>query len=137
MVFEDDSITLHHSNYEKESRKISLQCVNVKGKHVVEKWGLEIEIKNSNPKGVMELHQETGEALAHIVDDHERENVRMKKRVSELEVALSPQPLFLEPLSSVHLVEEPLGKSHKLDKVSQLLSSLRSFVAQVLRLEWA
>ena len=38
----------------------------------------------------MELHRETGEALAHIVDDQERENAKLKKRVAELEAALSP-----------------------------------------------
>ena len=40
IVFEDESITLHHASYEKEYINISLQCVNVKGKHLVEKWGL-------------------------------------------------------------------------------------------------
>lgn len=69
MIFEDESITLHHSNYEKESKKLSLKCISVKGKHVVRMWGLEIEIKNDNPKVVMELHWETSEALAHTVDD--------------------------------------------------------------------
>ena len=90
MVFEDKSITLHCASYEKDFRKISLQCASIKGKHVVEKWGLEIEIKNANLKGVMELHHATSEALAHTMDDLERENARLKKRVAELEVDLSP-----------------------------------------------
>jgi aspartyl/asparaginyl-tRNA synthetase len=60
---------LHRANYQKDSRKLSLQCINVKGKHVVEKWVSEIEIENANPNDVMKLHQETDEALAHTVDD--------------------------------------------------------------------
>lgn len=32
-------------------------------------WGSEIEIKIANPNDVMEIHRETGEALAHTVDD--------------------------------------------------------------------
>lgn len=81
MFFQKESITLHHPSYEKESRKLSLQYTSVKGKWVVGKWGLEIDIKNDNPKGVMELHRETGESLAYTVDDQEKENVRMKQRV--------------------------------------------------------
>lgn len=50
MVFEGDSITLHCASYEKESRNISLQHISDKEKHLVEKWGLEIEIKYTNPK---------------------------------------------------------------------------------------
>ena len=65
MVFENESITLHHTSYEKESKKLSLQCISVKEKHLLEKWRLEIEIKNVNLKGVMELHRATREALAH------------------------------------------------------------------------
>lgn len=45
MIFEDESITLQCVSYEKESRKISLQCISVKGKHVVEKQGSKIETK--------------------------------------------------------------------------------------------
>lgn len=69
MVFEYESVTLHHAHYEKESINISLQRVRVKGKHLVEKWGLEIVIKNDNPKCFMELNQATGESLAHTMDD--------------------------------------------------------------------
>lgn len=71
MVFEDESITLHCASYEKKSRNISLQCVDVKGKHIVEKWASEIETKNANPLGIMELHRETSESLAHTMDDQE------------------------------------------------------------------
>ena len=77
-VFEDESVTLHRASYQKDSRKLSLQRVSVKGKQVVEKWGLEIEIKNANPNDIMKLHQETNEALAHTMDDQGRENSRMK-----------------------------------------------------------
>jgi hypothetical protein len=56
VVFEYGSVTLHHANYQKDSKNLSLQRIDVKGKHAIEKWGLEIEIKNANPTNAMELH---------------------------------------------------------------------------------
>ena len=50
----------------------------------------------------MELHWETVEALAHTVVDKGRENSRLKLRVVELEAALIPWPLFVEPLVVEH-----------------------------------
>jgi hypothetical protein len=35
VVFEDESITLNRASYEKESKNLALQCVSVKGKHLV------------------------------------------------------------------------------------------------------
>lgn len=76
--FDENSVTLHHASYQKDTRKILLQCVSVKGKWVTYKWHLEIEIKNGNPSDAMELHRATKEALAHTMDDQDRENVRLK-----------------------------------------------------------
>lgn len=72
--FEDALVTLNHAIYKKDSRNISLQCINVKGNHAIEKWGSKIKIRNSNPSDVMELHWETKKYLTHIVENQEREN---------------------------------------------------------------
>lgn len=56
----------------------------------------------------MELHQEIGEALAHIVDDQEKKNIMLKRRVVELEVTLSLRPLFIELMLIVDSMEEYL-----------------------------
>lgn len=69
IVFLDESFTLHHATYKKDSRNLTQQHLSVKGKQVIEKWGLENEINNVNPSDVMELYCVTGEALDHIVDD--------------------------------------------------------------------
>ena len=63
---------------EEDIRNILLQCVSVKGKQVIEKRGLEIEINNDNPIDVMEVHLETNEGISHNLDDQERENARLK-----------------------------------------------------------
>ena len=78
IVFEDESVTLHHANYQKDSRNISLQHASIKGKQVIEKSGSEIEIKNANPSDIMALHREICKALAHTMDDQGRENSRLK-----------------------------------------------------------
>lgn len=69
VFFEDDSVTLHHSSYQKYTRQLLLQRVRVKGKQVTKKWSSVIEIKNANPNDVMELHQATCEDLVHTVED--------------------------------------------------------------------
>ena len=83
-----------------------------------------------NPSDVMELHQEIGEALAHTVDDQTRKNVRMQQRIAELEATLNPCPFFVKPLAIVHSIEESLGQSQKIDKVTQFLSRIKSFFAE-------
>ena len=99
--FEDELVTLYYLSYQKDLRNILLQRVNVKGKHAIEKWGLEIEIKNANPSDIMEIHLEIDEALEHIVDNQERDNSRLKQRIFELEGTLISHPLFVETFSIV------------------------------------
>ena len=49
----------------------------------------------------MELHWEISKALAHTMDDQEKENIRINRRVTELEAARILWSLFAEPLSIV------------------------------------
>lgn len=46
-------------------------------------------IKGIDSSRVLEFHRLTREALEHIVDYQEKENVKIKKRVDELEVTLN------------------------------------------------
>ena len=39
VVFYDDYITLHHANCQKDSRKVILQRVSIKGNHATYTWG--------------------------------------------------------------------------------------------------
>ena len=68
-VFKDDLVMLHRVGYQKDTRKLLLQCISVKGKQVINKWGSKIGIKNVNPSDVMELHRATSEALSHTMDN--------------------------------------------------------------------
>lgn len=68
LIFHDDSITLHHANYHKDSWKLFFEHVNIKGKHVIETSGSKIKIKTVDPNELMELHKATSEDPHHIVD---------------------------------------------------------------------
>lgn len=79
---------------------------------------------------VLHIVKATSEAFAHIVDHQERENAKLKQRIYELEATLNPRPLFVEPLSIVHSVEESPGQAYKINKVTQLLFGVRSFIIE-------
>jgi hypothetical protein len=49
----------------------------------------------------MEFHEAIGEALKYSIDEIEKENLILKERVKELENALLPRPLFVEPIVSI------------------------------------
>lgn len=55
--------------------------------------------------------RETSEALSHAMDDQEKENVKIKQRIAKLETILIPRPLFSEPLSVAHPIEDSLVQS--------------------------
>ena len=73
----------------------------------------------------MELHRAASEALAHTVDDQEKENVKLEQRIVELEATPSPISLFSKPLSIVQSIEDYLGQSWKFDKITYLLLGVR------------
>jgi cell division protein FtsL len=60
LVFEEESITLHHVAFDKKSKKLQIEKVNLKNKKVVEKWSSEIDMTKVKPSKVLELHQAIG-----------------------------------------------------------------------------
>jgi hypothetical protein len=79
------------------------------------------------------LHFTIGDALAHSISEQELENVKLKRRISELEDALNPKPLFAEPLAIVASDQMPPstpGTSVRVRKETNLLSGVRFYVAE-------
>jgi len=66
----------------------------MKDKKVTDKRSSEVEFKGLKYSRVLKFHQAMGEALAHSITEHEIKNEKLKKRVKELEDALSLKPLF-------------------------------------------
>jgi hypothetical protein len=85
------------------------------------------------PSGLMKLHLSMGDALSHSISEQELQNIKLKKRISELEEALSPKPLFAQPLailSSDQIPPSTPGTSKPIKKVVQLLSGVRVYVVE-------
>jgi hypothetical protein len=49
-IFEEESVTLHHMTYHKNSKKLLIEKVNLKNKKVSEKWKSEINFHGFHPK---------------------------------------------------------------------------------------
>jgi hypothetical protein len=111
---------LHNTKYNKEAKKLQIEKNHVKNKKVTEKWSSEVDVSIVGPSGILKLHLTIGDALAHSITEQELENIRLKKRISELEDALSPRPLFVEPLSIMVpkiVPQDTLGTSSKVKKI--------------------
>lgn len=52
--------------------------MKIKGKHINETRGSEVEIKNYDPTKVFELHKSTSEVINHTMDDQGKENTRIR-----------------------------------------------------------
>jgi hypothetical protein len=79
------------------------------------------------------LHITTGDALAHSISEQELKNIRLKKRISKLEDALSPKPLFAEPLAIISLNQMPPSTprtSTRVRKAAKLMSRVRLCIAK-------
>jgi hypothetical protein len=48
-IFEEESVTLHHATYNKNSKKLLIEKVNLKNKKVSEKWKSEIDFQGVKP----------------------------------------------------------------------------------------
>jgi hypothetical protein len=87
----------------------------------------------SGPLRLLKLHITTGDTLSHSISELELENIRLKRRISELEDTLSPKPLFTEPLAIVapdQMPQSTLGTSTWVNKATKLLSGVRLYVTE-------
>jgi len=72
------------------------------------------------------------DALAHSISEQYLENFKLKRRISELEDALSPKLLFVEPLSMMALDPIPDNKpstTPKVRKDAKILNGIWMYVA--------
>jgi hypothetical protein len=135
-IFEEESVTLHHMAYNRETKKLLLEKVNTKNKKSSERWKYSIDLDGVAPSKIAYFHGATGDALKQSIDKMEKENLELKKRVKELEVSLVPTPLFPEPLSSMQPIlelEEIPESSTKYKGSSSLLQAVRKYVGDAIQ----
>jgi hypothetical protein len=73
------------------------------------------------------------DALFDSISDQELQTIRLKKRISELEDALTPKPLFANPLAILPVekaLPSTLGTSKPITKALQLLNGVRGYVVE-------
>jgi len=71
-IFEEESITLHHTTYNHETKKLLLEKVNTKNKRSSKKWKSSIDLDGFAPPKIAELHGATGDALKQSIDNMEK-----------------------------------------------------------------
>jgi hypothetical protein len=99
MFFDNQSLIMHNTQYKRHEKKLQIERVNVKHKKVVHKLRSMVDVSGVAPFELMQLHRSIGNALANSISEQELQTIKLKKRISELEEALSPKPLFAKPLA--------------------------------------
>jgi hypothetical protein len=74
-IFEEEFVTLIHVTYNRNSKIILMDKVNMKNKKVSEKWKLEIDFHGVAPSKSVQFHEATREALKEFVYDIEKEKL--------------------------------------------------------------
>jgi hypothetical protein len=131
MFFDNQSLTLHNTQYKRHEKKLQIERVSVKHKKVVHKLRSVVDVSGVAPSELMQLHHSIGDALADSISEQELQTIKLKKRISELEEALSPRPLFAQPLAILSAEQTPPstpGISRPIRKALQLLNGVRLYV---------
>jgi hypothetical protein len=63
MLFEEQSLTLHNSQYNKEEKKLQIEKVSVKNNKVIQKKSSEVDVSGVRPFGLLKLHFSIGGML--------------------------------------------------------------------------
>jgi hypothetical protein len=94
MFFDNQSLTLHNTQYKRHKNKLQIERVSVKHKKVVQKLRLVVDVSGVALYELMQLHRSIGDALADSISEQELQTIKLKKIISELEEAPTPNPLF-------------------------------------------
>jgi len=70
-VFKDVSVTMHHSSYNQQSKKLSMYKIKLKGRKEVEMNDFQFDDIDIKPSGALMMCQATFKFLEHVVDKHE------------------------------------------------------------------
>jgi hypothetical protein len=68
-TFEEKSLTLHHTRYNKEAKKLQIKKINIKNKKVIEKWSSEVDVIGLGPSRIFKLHLITNDVLAYSITE--------------------------------------------------------------------
>jgi len=124
---------LYNTQYNKEENKLQIEKVNVKNKKVVHKLSSVVDVLGVGPSELMKLYIYVGYFFSHSNSEQKFQNIKLKKRISELKEALSPKPLFAQQLAILSPDQTPPstpGTSNSIRKVVQFLNGVRFYVVE-------
>jgi hypothetical protein len=79
----------------------------------------------------MKIHDSIEDSLSHSISEKELQNIKLKKRISELVEALTPKPLFSQRLAIILAKQTPpstLGTSKPIRKAVQMYNGVKVYV---------
>jgi len=94
---------------------------------------LKVDVLGVEPSKLLNFHFTTGDAMDNSISNKKSENVKLKKRIRELENTLNPRPLFAKALVIVTVDQTHRSTprtSMRVRKYTQLLSGVRSYVVE-------
>jgi hypothetical protein len=133
VFYEEESLTLHNALFDKDSKKLIFERVNLKGKKVQGKTLSEFNLREVLPSRLTRIHKATGDSLEVLVDEMESENSMFNERVKELEYDLIPPPIFARLIATIQpkkSFDRTPESSSNLKGTSSLLVAVRSCVGK-------
>jgi hypothetical protein len=76
-IFEEESVSLHHAIYNRETTKLLLEKVNTKNKKSSKRWKYLIDLDGVAPSKIADFHGAIGDALKQPIEKMERENLEL------------------------------------------------------------
>jgi hypothetical protein len=80
-IFEEESGTLNHATYNRETKKLIIEKVNTKNKKSSERWKSSIDYDGVAPQKILDFHGTTVDALKKSIDNMEERNSKLKRRI--------------------------------------------------------
>jgi hypothetical protein len=94
-TFKDNSIMMHHTNFDPCTKKLYIGMARVKGKKMLEN-NIVLDVKSLGTDGAPRMHMAARDMLSmsYFVNEKQWENINLKKRIKNMEATLNLEPLF-------------------------------------------
>jgi len=133
ILFEEESMTLHSVLFDKVSKKLVFDKTNARNKKAQGNICSILDLNGVPPSRIVQIHEATSESLKISVGEMESENATLKDMIRELEIALTPQPIFASPIATMKLwknLDETKESISKLRGTSMLLAAVIRYVGE-------
>ena len=129
-IFKDNLITLHHVDFNQQTKKIQIDRVKVEWKRMLEDGITALDAKELEIDRDLGMNQTIGDMLKHSVHEQQGDNFKLKRRIAKLEETLKPKSLFTKPLSMKGPEEqlETLEKSTKAKGAQEMIHGVTKVI---------